>query len=152
MKSILTILLLLTLLFPAHCMEAELALTGTNAEKEQEQNDELKFNMFLAMVVGFYNQTCESLAYNNIVNLTQGVSSGPFTERTCFIVSTSGPATIQVTTSGVGETSILSYTNNVSSKVPITDDPSTSIPFAMESVKFVVPGIDSPENFTVLVN
>ena len=150
MKNTGILLLLLALLFPVHCMEVELALTGTNAEQEQEQNDELKFSMFLAMVVGFNSQTCESFANYNIVNLTQGVSSGPHSGRICFIVSTSGPATIQVTTSGTAQAGIDIWSPFKETGVEI-DDPTYNINQKYDNFKFQV-DVLNVTTFTILVN
>ncbi|MBK8399141.1 MAG: hypothetical protein IPL26_28360 [Leptospiraceae bacterium] len=85
------------------------------------------------------------------VALTVGVTSASFTSTHCFYVTTSGPATITVTTSGTAIAGIESKHPLVTSSA-FVNDPTGSITGAGQNIGFLVHGGINGDTFTVMVN
>ena len=117
-------------------------------EEQPEPVDEFPYFVMALLVRANQNQYCQGLGIPPIT-LTVGVVSPTInTYEQCFIVDTSGPVTIQVTTVGVNTASIglyIPYSGGVSS-----DDPSITISTAQIGVQFLVSM--GAANYTVLVN
>lgn len=105
----------------------------TDKESLQEENTVLG----LIVLASYFGNLCES---KPIVNLTVGVAFGPHTAINCYVVSTTGPATITVN-SGSGTAHIESKHPAVVGQVPQTYsivNPTGSITQATVQAKFEI--------------
>jgi hypothetical protein len=122
-------------------------LTGDRSSDDliEEENNVL----LLLVLATAYSQQCESVP---VVALSLGVASGPHSGIKCYVISTSGPATISVN-SGGGLASITSKHPAVvgqATNISVTN-PTGSITSAATDAKFQVRQ-SSTTQVTVTVN
>ena len=115
--------------------------------KDSEDKDAWSALFYLQMAT--VGQYCQGLG-NPPRTLTVGVQSATInTYRQCFLVDTSGPVTVQVTTAGTVEASLIFYNPGLGGTT--LDDPSLAIPTAQIGAQFTVT-IGNGVTYTVLVN
>ena len=138
-------------LFKSIALVLMLSLGGCDLLGEEDTSMEDKNNLtyLSALYFAFSKQYCQGLG-NPPITLTVGVQSATINSHDqCFLVDTSGPVTVQVTTSGTNSASIGFYVPDISGV--LSDDPSVTIPSAQIGAQFLV-SIGLGNTYTVLVN